>query len=266
MLANQLTKDDINKKDKQQDTNTKVNTYNETEALKEYVDLIQNKLLSNLMLKARRNDPVKYKFADGVEKRVLKEWRCLGAGNYAVVFQHKKYKQFVVKIYAESQWTNTKEALEQEASVYNKLGRHESYSYLYYRGENFLVLELVKGITLYNALNKGVRINESVIEDIDYAIRYAKQKGLNPYDIHAKNIIIQPETNRKAVIVDVSDFKKEGICTKWIDFKKVYYKFYRTTLYKYPVKMPMALLYVIRKAYRIYKKQNKRRRINRASL
>jgi len=245
----------------------KITLNEDSEEIYEYVSIIQNNLLPNLMLKARRNDPVKYKFNKQKGCNIdLKEWSCLGTGNYAAVFKHKRFESLVVKIYADSKWINTKEALKKEAEVYKKLGRHESYSYLYFQGENFLVLELIKGITLYTALQKGIKIKESVIKDVNSAIAYAKKRGLNPYDVHGKNVMILPEREQKAVIVDVSDFCKEGVCTKWIDFERAYNKFYLNTLYKYPVKLPKSFLYLIRKSYRLYKTRHKYKLRKRASL
>ncbi|MCM3789529.1 serine/threonine protein kinase [Domibacillus indicus] len=206
--------------------------------MKSYVALIEKTLIHNVKMKSKNPfEPIKVLYTP-------KEWECLGVGNYAAVFLHHSNKDWVVKIYARNL-----EGLEKEAEVYQRLGHHPAYSQLVYKGENFLVLKRLKGITLYNAVTKGVRIPEQVIIDINQALDYARSQGLTPVDVHGKNVMMN---DGKGYIVDISDFYKEKEDEKWNDIVKAYYKFYRKTLYKFPVKIPLFVLDLVRHSYRIY--------------
>ncbi|MCB8817474.1 RIO1 family regulatory kinase/ATPase domain-containing protein [Desulfosporosinus shakirovi] len=84
---------------------------------------------------------------------------------------------------------------------------------MYYgRGFDFLVIRFEEGITLYDCLLKGIHIPKQVIEDVDNAINYVLGKGLNPRDIHLKNILLQ---EGKAKLLDVSEYMKPGNDKRW---------------------------------------------------
>jgi len=207
---------------------------------KEYIEWVEQRLLNNLKLKSdERDNPI---YAETIPKG----WKCIGTGNYAAVFTYEKKKDWVVKVYGRGF-----EGLEKEADVYRKLGNHTAYSQLIHQGENYLVLKRLEGITLYNAVIKGVRIPKTVIEDVEEALQYARKRGLNPYDIHGKNVMMNGE---RGYVVDISDFYKEGYDSKWDDLVKAYYKIYRRTLYIYPIKIPYWVMDMVRKGYRKYKK------------
>lgn len=211
---------------------------------KNFIHLIETELLKKVVLKREKvHNPV-------VVKRIPLGWKCVGVGNYAAVFVHSTEPDLVVKVNIVD-----KENLKEEAEIYRRLGNHPSYSHLVYEGANYLVLKRLKGITLYNAFAKGIRIPEQVIEDINEALEYAKTCGLNPYDIHGKNVMMN---DGRGYVVDVSDFLKQGKDEKWEDLVKAYYKIYLKTIYKYPVKIPFKALDVVRHSYRTYKKIRRR--------
>ncbi|MEH7118246.1 serine/threonine protein kinase [Neobacillus vireti] len=204
------------------------------------VHLIESELLPNINLSVLSPfDPII------VENRT-NIWKTIGCGNYAGVFLHEDYPEVVVKVYGRSQ-----EELVKEIEVYQKLGNHESFSRLYTYGENYLVLKKLEGITLFNALIKGIQIPRLVIEDIDDGLAYARSVGLNPFDVHGKNVVM---FEGRGYIVDVSDFYKQGICRKWEDLKKAYYKIYRPFLYKYHPPIPFSFVDGVRKGYRMYRR------------
>ncbi|GER71209.1 serine/threonine protein kinase [Weizmannia acidilactici] len=201
--------------------------------------MVEEELLKHIMLESKNpHDPI-------IAKYVPDGWSCIGTGNYAAVFSHPSQPDWVVKVMRKNAGL-----LEKEAEVYNRLGDHPAYSKCIYQGKNYLVLKKLKGITLYDAIAKGIRIPESVIKDINEALEYAKQKGLNPYDVHAKNVMMK---DGKGYVVDVSDFYKKGKDDKWDDFVKAYYKIYLKTLYKFQLKIPYKVLDLIRHSYRLYK-------------
>lgn len=172
-------------------------------------------------------------------------WKTIGSGNYAGVFAHDSNPEWVVKVYGRNP-----EELKKEIDVYKRLGYHESYSSLYAYGENYLVLKRLEGITLFDAVVKGKPIPETVIEDIEVGLAYARLVGLNPYDVHGKNVVMY---KGRGYIVDVSDFYKQGFCHKWHDLKKAYYKIYRPFIYKHHPPIPFFIVEGVRKGYRLYR-------------
>lgn len=216
------------------------------EQLNKFVERIETTLLQGVRLESESPyDPV-------VVKHTPTGWRCIGAGNYAAVFAYQGNDDWVVKIYARAQ-----EGLKKEAKVYRKLGGHPSYSELIYQGEQYLVLKRLKGITLYEAVHKGIQIPESIIRDVNEALQYARERGLTPCDIHGKNVMMN---DGKGYVVDISDFYKPGEDEKWNDLMKAYYKFYKPFLYKYPIPIPYFVLDAIRHSYRFYQKWRKKRK------
>ncbi|WP_245700372.1 serine/threonine protein kinase [Paenibacillus glacialis] len=185
------------------------------------------------------NEPVKVRW-------VPKPWLLLGSGNYAAVFSHPDYAEYAVKIYAPG-----RPGLKEEAEVYKRLGNHPSYSMCYYVGSNFLILQRLKGITVYDCIKRGIPVSEQAIRDIDGALEYACSRELRPHDVHGKNIMIN---DGRGLVVDVSDFLKHEECTMWDDFKKAYYTLYQplTSLWLFPV--PDAVLEAVRKGYQLWRR------------
>lgn len=206
-----------------------------------YIRLIEEELLPNVTLKAENLfDPIEV-------TNTSSTWKMIGKGNYAAVFYHEKKPDWVVKIYGRSQ-----HELKKEIEVYKKIGgRHKAFSTLFAHGDNYLVLKRIKGITLFNAVIKGKQIPETVMNDIDEALQYAASVGLNPYDVHGKNVVMN---GKKGYVVDISDFYKEGYCSKWPDLKKAYKKIYKPFLYHFHPPIPLLIMDGVRKGYRKYKK------------
>lgn len=206
----------------------------------EFVKMIEKELIHHISLESKNvHDPI-------IVHNIPTGWTCIGTGNYAAVFVHKSEHDFVVKVAAIDD-----QALKKEANVYRQLGDHQAYSRLIHQGPTYLVLKRLEGITLYDAVARGIRIPETVIQDINHALEYAIERGLNPYDVHGRNVMMK---DGKGYVVDVSDFYKEGKDEKWNDLVKAYYKIYKKTLYKYSVPIPLKLLDFIRHSYRLYRR------------
>lgn len=204
-----------------------------------FKELIEKELLPFISLKSEnRYEPI-------VVKNHSTTWELIGNGNYAAVFVHPSKPQWVVKVYGKGL-----EGLKKEIKVYEELGEHPSFSKLFGYGENYLILKRIEGITLFNAMIKGIPIPQLIIDDVDQAVKYAKQRGLNPYDVHGKNIMMR---NGKGYIVDVSDFYKAGNCPKWDDLKKAYFAIYKPFIGKYHPPIPLFIMNGIRRGYRLYK-------------
>ncbi|MBD2861182.1 serine/threonine protein kinase [Paenibacillus sp. IB182363] len=206
-----------------------------------YVKQVKDELLPQLSIRSLDPyEPVEVVF-------VPKPWRVVGAGNYAAVLLHPAEPDRVVKIYAEG-----RPGLPDEIQVYRKLGCHPAYSECYYADDTFLVLKRLTGVTLYECLRRGIRIPERVITDIDKALDYARKQGLNPHDVHGKNVMM---IDGRGAVLDVSDFLKDEHCAMWDDFKRMYNLFYKPLLLRVTVPIPNPLLNMLRKGYRIIRKR-----------
>lgn len=211
--------------------------------LETMISYINNDLLQMIKMKSiSKFDPI-------IVEEVPDPWILLGVGNYAAGLTHPDFPKYVVKIYAPG-----RPGIKEEIDVYNKIKSHPSYSECFYHAENYLILKRLDGKTLYKCINEGIPIQESVIRDIDEALKYAKDIGLNPHDVHPKNVMI---VKGRGVVVDVSDFNKKEKCVLWKHFKKAYYKIYIPFLYKYHPPISEFYLNLIRKAYRLVKRKKK---------
>lgn len=203
------------------------------------IDCVNNSLLPYIDIKSV------HPFNPIVVNNVPDPWILLGVGNYAAGLTHPKFPEYVIKIYAPG-----RPGIVEEVEVYNKIKKHPSFSECFYHAENYLILRRLKGKTLYACINEGIQIPEQVIKDIDAALEYARSLGLNPHDVHAKNVMI---VEGKGVVVDISDFTKSENCSLWEDFKKAYYKIYLPLLYRYHPAIPEFYLNIIRRTYRLFK-------------
>lgn len=208
-----------------------------------FLSLVHSELLPQLDIEsANPHDPI-------VVRYVPEPWHVLGAGNYAAVVSHPDFPDRVLKLYAPGRvgW-------EDEVEVYHRLGRHRAFAECFHANEEhrYLVLRRLYGVTLYDCIKKGIRIPEQVVQDIDDALDYARQRGLHPHDVHGKNVMM--DKNGRGVVVDVSDFLKEEPCAMWHDLKKAYYRVYLPYLYENPVPLPDAILNGVRKGYRLLRR------------
>ncbi|NEP61305.1 MAG: serine/threonine protein kinase [Symploca sp. SIO2G7] len=204
--------------------------------LKTLVEKIDRDLRSQVSLKSiKPHDPIQV-------QHIPTPWQLLGTGNYAAVFAHPDYPDLVVKMYAPN-----RPGFEDEVEVYRKLGSHPAFSQCFYAQDNFLVLKRLQGVTLYNCLHTGLRIPKQVILDIDWALDYARSRGLRPHDVHGKNVMMQKE---RGLVVDISDFLREGSGAAWDDLKKFYYWVYRPFFSPLRIRIPLVLLDMSRGVYR----------------
>ena len=173
-------------------------------------------------------------------------WQLLGTGNYAAVFYHPDYADVVVKIYAPG-----REGWKEEVEVYRRIGSHWAFSECFYAQEDVLVLKRLYGVTLYDCLHQGYQIPPQVIKDIDEALEYARGQGLNPRDVHGRNVMMSE--NGRGLVVDISDFLEEGESSTWNDLRRAYYGFYRPFFSWHRLKVPYFLLDFVRKGYRFFR-------------
>lgn len=145
--------------------------------------------------------------------------KCIGMGTDAAVFQSVKAPAFAFKIYAKDKV----DKVNIEANVYKKLGDSPFFSTCFASYDEYLILSYEEGKTLFDCVLQGIHIPEQVINDVEDARDYVRTKGLNPRDIHLKNILLQ---NGRAKILDVSEYIRSGNDFRWEHLKKGYEQHY----------------------------------------
>jgi hypothetical protein len=176
-------------------------------------------------------------------------WHVLGTGNYAVVFFHESDPDWVVKmrLFAPEDEEIVIREFQEERDVYERIGRHHSFSELRHAQFPFLVLKRLHGITLYTALIQGTRIPPIVIDDINEGLQYARSRGLHPHDVHIKNVIMY---NGRGYVADISDFLKTDYCRLWDDCMVFYRFIYRPFIYPFGLAIPYQWLQTMKSWYR----------------
>ena len=145
--------------------------------------------------------------------------KCIGVGTDAAVFQSISAPAYAFKIYAKDKVDKVKV----EANVYQILGDSPFFPTCFASYDEFLVLSYEEGKTLFDCILQGIHIPKQVVNDVEEAREYARDKGLNPRDIHLKNILLQ---NGRAKIIDVSEYALPGNDFRWEHLKKGYEQYY----------------------------------------
>ncbi|RXT13705.1 protein kinase family protein [Ammoniphilus sp. CFH 90114] len=167
--------------------------------------------------------------------------QLIGEGRSAFVYRIQSTDK-VVKIFFPSFTHLAKE----EASIYQVLQGVRYYPELHETGPNYLVIDYIEGHTLFECLTKGIEITDKHTTEVDKALRLARAKGLNPSDIHLRNIMIT--TNDQIKLIDVARFRQSKECTQWDDLKVAFNRFYRLRFF--PKKIPAFILNLIAALYK----------------
>ncbi|MBS4202415.1 protein kinase family protein [Bacillus sp. FJAT-49732] len=169
----------------------------------------------------------------------------IGVGRSAYVFKIKNTNQALKVFFPSHQYL-----AKVEADVYKSIQHIGYFPTLYDFGPHYLVIDFVDGYTLFECLTRGIPISESNINEVDIAIQLARKEGLNPSDIHLRNIIIH---NGKIKMIDVARFKQIETDKQWLDLKNTFYRLYSKKYF--PKKIPAFILNWI--AF-LYKRLNRR--------
>ena len=145
--------------------------------------------------------------------------KCIGIGTDAAVFQSLSAPAYAFKIYAKDKVHKVKV----EATVYQVLEESPYFSTCFAAYNEYLVLSYEEGKTLFDCILQGIHIPKQVVNEVEEAREYVRKKGLNPRDIHLKNILLQ---NGRAKIIDVSEYTLQGNDHRWEHLKKGYEQYY----------------------------------------
>lgn len=134
--------------------------------------------------------------------------RCIGIGTDAAVFYDPTAPEYAYKVYS----AQALEKKDVEAGIYDRLAGSRYFARCYGVGPNYLVLSLEQGMTLYDCLLQGVPVPEQAIQDVEEARQFVRSRGLNPRDIHLKNVLLQEGRGK---VLDVSEYIQEGNDNRW---------------------------------------------------
>lgn len=165
----------------------------------------------------------------------------IGTGRSAFVFKIKD-KELALKVY----FPHKERIALEEATIYRKLQHIEYYPTLYDGGNHYIVIDYIKGYTLFQCLQKGIFVPEKKFKDVSKALKMAKEVGLNPSDIHLKNIMITPDNGVR--VIDVARFRQQEKDNQWKDLEKAYFQVYRKNYF--PKKIPTFILNLISFIYK----------------
>ncbi|WP_230501628.1 protein kinase family protein [Sutcliffiella rhizosphaerae] len=169
------------------------------------------------------------------------ELELIGSGRSAYVFRIRG-RNIAIKVF----YPPFEHLAQKEASVYERLAGISYFPILYNSGKNFIVIDFVEGLTLFGCLVTGKQMNRSILSDVDDAIKHARERGLNPSDIHLHNILITP--TERIILIDVVRFTQKNRCNQWNDLKKAYDLFYHKPFF--PKRLPSKLLLCIAFLYK----------------
>ncbi|MUK89455.1 serine/threonine protein kinase [Ornithinibacillus sp. L9] len=164
---------------------------------------------------------------------------CIGIGTDAAVFQSPSAPAYAFKLFAEDKLYKIK--IEQK--IYKMIGDSPFFPTCFSAKDKYLVLSYEDGVTLFDCLLQGIHIPKQVIQDVEDARKYVRQKGLNPRDMHLKNILLQ---DNRAKIIDVTEYIQPGNDFRWEHLKEAYEEYYHIIAGK---SVPFWLLDTIRKWY-----------------
>ncbi|QOV13353.1 protein kinase family protein [Viridibacillus arvi] len=165
----------------------------------------------------------------------------IGQGRSAYVFRIKQTDKALKVFFPDYMYI-----AEEEAEIYKVIQEITYYPTLYDAGSNYIVIDYIDGTTLFDCLTNGIPISQEVVQDIDIALQLAKQEGLNPSDVHLRNILIT--SNQQVKIIDVARFRQTKDCSQWLDLKKAFYSYYEKRYF--PKKIPEFMLNGIAMIYK----------------
>lgn len=169
-----------------------------------------------------------------------KSLKLVGTGRSAFVFRMRSSNK-AIKVF----FPDFTHIAKEEAEIYKLLQDINYFPSIYETGLNYVVMDYVDGYTLFECMTHGRIITSDHINEIDYALSLASDLGLNPSDIHLRNIFITSTDEIK--LIDVARFRQLKDCRQWSNLKKAHRQFYRKRFFlkkiPYPFLNIVAFLY-----------------------
>ena len=145
--------------------------------------------------------------------------QLIGTGRSAFVFRIGTTNQAIKIFFPDSVYI-----AKEEEEIYQSLKGIDYFPGIHGTGKNYVVMDYIEGDTLFDCLTNGRVITKAHIQEIDYALSLASRTGLNPSDIHLRNIFITHTNEIK--LIDVARYRQKKDCRQWSDLKKAHRQFY----------------------------------------
>jgi hypothetical protein len=199
-----------------------------------------------MMLKQYKHlaESVRFRRESGIWKPITYDRQLLygGEGRSAVVYRIQGTDK-ALKIFYPDKVHIAKE----EAEIYRLLSGVSNYPELHESGRTYIVIDWIDGKTLFQCLEEGIDIPRELVHEADLALQAARKRGLNPSDVHLRNIMITKEG--EIALIDVARFRQTKDCMNWEDIKTAYSYFYTKPFF--PKRIPKFLLNMIGFMYKM---------------
>ena len=119
------------------------------------------------------------------------ELKLVDKGAHGAVF--KLHDNKCIKIYAEN--INA----ELEAASYRKGQASEIIPRIFEAGENYIIIEFIEGISLYEYLSKKKNIDLSITKEMLFVLKEMKQLGFTRIDSSLRHILVTKDERLKAI-------------------------------------------------------------------
>ncbi|WP_054708813.1 RIO1 family regulatory kinase/ATPase [Bacillus sp. JCM 19041] len=176
---------------------------------------------------------------------VPNQLELIGKGRSAFVFKIKDEGRAIKVFYPPFE-----HIAQDEARNYKKVEGIPYYPTVYMSGKNYIVMDYIEGKTFSQCLIEGLRLTEDHVNQVNEALVAAKNKGLNPSDVHLHNLLVTKDN--KVHLIDIARFFAEERLFQWDDLKKGYFTHYHR--FYFPKKVPKWLMNVVAKIYHSIKK------------
>lgn len=151
----------------------------------------------------------------------------IGQGKYANVYQvndEKVIKVIKNKYQKKSNFTK----LKKEIYFFIQLNNIDFIPKMYEYGEDYILMEYIKGDTLMNLFFKGVRITKDKMNEISFLLNQLENIGVYHNDTHLENVILY---KNKLYLIDLGNADTIENNYKWKFIQKIY-PYYDNGLYK----------------------------------
>lgn len=146
---------------------------------------------------------------------VVESRELLGSGKSADVYVLNERQ--VAKVFRSDRLYE----LVKEREAYKLLADVSGFVTMYESGSDYLVMDRVYGLNLYECVSRGIYIPESVMNRVDEALVRSINAGLNPNDVHLKNVMWEIDSDT-VVVLDVARFLDKGKDRRWTHLRWVY--------------------------------------------